>query len=57
MKPPIIYTHYSHCSYLGLCFVASKHTNPDRRIILIGDDANTVIFTELSGPKKTAGIR
>lgn len=40
-KPiPLIFTHYGNSSYLSYTLRQAKYTNPDRELVLIGDDSN-----------------
>ena len=37
---PIIFIHYGNASYLRYTLKAARQSNPDKRIILLGDEAN-----------------
>lgn len=37
---PIVFVHYGNIPYLRYCLEIARYTNPDAKIILVGDDSN-----------------
>jgi len=44
---PVIYIHKGYCPYLRLSLLQAKKTNPDARLILLGDKANERLAQEI----------
>jgi hypothetical protein len=40
MTSPLIFCHYGNAPYLKFTFRCARRTNPDRRLVLLGDDSN-----------------